>query len=262
MFRNNGIPLYYQLETILRKAILLGEIEAGMRLPSEDALARQYEVSRITVRRALSGLEKDVLIIRRRGKGTFVSEKPVSFEVPKFTGSIEDLISMGIKTKTKVIDFSLTTVAKNITDHLGLPEGSKVVRIERLRLVKNSPFSYILNYLPFAIGGTIQPGDVLVKPLLKILEDDLHIPLLEAIQRIEADAADSYVAPLLEIRIGDPLLKIQRIIFDSRHRAVEYVSVLYRSDKYYYAVKLEREEIRKGSVLDFGITPGRLRGEY
>ena len=245
MLRNKAIPLYYQLETILRKKILSGEIQAGTALPSEGALAQEYEVSRITVRKALSILEGDELIVRRRGRGTFVLEQPASFEVPKFTGSIEDLISMGIKTSTKVLDFSLTRVAKNITDHLGLPEGTEVVRIERLRLAKVSPFSYILNYLPPTIGQKIRSDDLLTKPLLKILEDDLGIDLAEATQRIEADLADSYVAPLLEVPVGDPLLKIERTVFDSEHKAVEFVSVLYRADRYYYTAKLERKKSEK-----------------
>lgn len=251
MFINKAIPFYYQLETILRKKILSGEIQAGAVLPTEGTLAQEYKVSRITIRKALSILEKDELIIRRRGMRTVVSEKPARFKIPKFTGSITDLISMGIKTTTNIIDFSWTSVAKNITDHLGLPERTKVVRIERLRLTEDKPFSYILNYLPPAIAQKIQPDDLLVKPLLRILEDDLHINLAQAFQRIEADVADSYVAPLLDIRVGAPLLKVERTVFDSRHRPVEHVSTLYRADKYSYVVKLEREKTGNESYWNY-----------
>lgn len=247
MLQNKVIPLYYQLETILRIRISLGEFEPGVSLPSEDALAKEYGVSRITVRQALSSLEKDGFITRERGKGTFVSEKPLSFEPTKLTGSIEDLISMGIRTNTKVIDFSLTQVAKKVTDSLGLAEGTKLVRIERLRLARGTPFSYILNYLPSTIGQKIQPNDLIAKPLLKILEDDFGIDLGEATQRIEADIADSYVASLLEVRVGAPLLKIERTVFDSHRRAVEHTSVLYRADRYYYTVRLEREKVENSS---------------
>jgi len=240
VFTNKGVPLYYQLDTILREKILSRGFEPGVPLPGEDALAEEYGISRITVRQALSSLEKDGLIIRRRGKGTFVSEEPLGFEPAKLTGSIEDLISMGIRTSTRIIDFSFTQVAKKVTDNLGLLEGTKVVRIERIRMARGSSFSYILNYLPPAIGQKIQPDDLITKPLLRILEDDLGIDLAEATQTIEASIADSYVAPLLEIRVGDPLLKVERTVFDARHRAVEFVSVLYRADKYCYSVKLER----------------------
>ena len=240
MLTDKIIPLYYQLDTIFRRKILSGEFAAGASLPSEDAIGEEYGVSRITVRQALSSLEKDGLIIRKRGKGTFVSAKPPIIEPAKLTGSIEDLISIAMRSTTKIIDFSLTQVAKKVTDSLGLPERTEVVRIERVQSSKGSPFSYVLNYLPPTIGQKIQPDDLLTKPLLKILQDDLSIDLTEATQRIEAAIADSYIAPLLKIRVGDPLLKIERTVFDSGHKAVEHVSVLYRADRYFYAVRLER----------------------
>ena len=99
MLRDKAIPLYYQLETILRKKISAGDYSPDIPLPSEDALAEEYEVSRITVRQALSSLEQDGLVIRQRGKGTFVSERANTIELPRFTGSIEDLILMGKRTR-------------------------------------------------------------------------------------------------------------------------------------------------------------------
>ena len=242
MLRDKAIPLYYQIETILKSKILREEFEPGALLPTESALAQEYRVSRVTVRQALSSLEKDGFIVRQRGKGTFVSQNRKSVEPAHFTGSMEDLISMGLKTSTKIIDFSLTRVAKKITDCLGHPDETEVVRIEKIRLVQGSPFSYVINYLPAAIGQKVQPEAVLKKPVLKILEDDLHIELAEAAQRLGADVADSYVASLLGVRVGDPLLKIERTVFDSSHRPVEYVSVSYRADRYAYTVRLERKK--------------------
>ncbi len=97
--------------------------------------------------------------------------------------------------------------------------------------------------MPYSIGKKIKPDHLLVKPLLKILEDDLHIDLAEAMQKIEATIADSYIAPLLEVRVGDPLLKIERTVFDSSKRAVEFVTVLYRADRYFYTARLQRKKI-------------------
>ena len=82
MLRDKAIPLYYQLETILRNKITSGDYSPARPLPSEDALAEEYEVSRITVRQALSSLEQDGLVIRQRGKGTFVSENTHTLEPP------------------------------------------------------------------------------------------------------------------------------------------------------------------------------------
>ena len=241
MLKKEAIPLYYQLETILRKRISSGELARGDLLPSEGALAKEYNMSRITVRQALSSLESDGLIVRKRGKGTFVSKKHTYLESPKFTGFIEDLISMGIRTTSKILDISMVEGPQNIQEHLELEVGTQLFRIEKIRLVEGSPFSYVLNYLPPDIGQKIKKEDLIAKPLLMILEDDLGIKATEAVQSIEATIADTHVAPLLRIRVGDPLLKVERTVFDVNHKPVEYVSVLYRADKYFYTVNLRRK---------------------
>ncbi|MBW2079235.1 MAG: GntR family transcriptional regulator [Deltaproteobacteria bacterium] len=241
MLRNEAIPLYYQLETILRKRIVSGELARGEFLPSEEALAKKYNLSRITVRQAFSSLESDGLIVRKRGKGTFVSKKHTYLESPKFTGFIEDLISMGIHTKSKILNISMVEGRQTIREHLELGVETKLFRIEKIRLVEGSPFSYVLNYLPPDIGKKIKTDDLIDKPLLMILEDDLGIKATEAIQSIAATIADTHVAALLGIRVGDPLLKGERTVFDVNHKPVEYVSVLYRADKYFYTVNLKRK---------------------
>ncbi len=240
MLRADGIPLYYQIETILRKKILSGELPPLSLLPSEEALAEEYGVSRITVRQALTLLEQDGLLLRHRGKGTFVSEKARSVQPQKLTGFIEDLIMMGVKTKTKVLELGLIEAPENIRVQLKLDPSSQVFQVKKIREVDKSPFSYVLNYFPPDIGKGIRKDDLIAKPALTILEEDLGIKVSGAIQTIEATVADAEVATLLGARVGEPLLKAERAVFDMSKRPVEYVSVLYRSDKYYFTVELKR----------------------
>lgn len=247
VLKDNGIPLYYQLETILRQRIFSGDFELKAPLPSEEALGQEYNVSRITVRQALASLEREGLIVRRRGKGTFVSEKAVSVECPKLTGFMEDLISMGIRTTAKLLDVSVIQPPPHVRERLRLGHGARVVRFEKVRLVEGSTFSHVFNYLPKDIGEKIEEKKLSGKPLLMILEDDLGIKAAEAVQTVEATVADSKVAPLLEVRVGDPLLKVERTVFDRNQRPVEYVSVLYRSDKYFFTVRLKRRKSEKSA---------------
>jgi len=246
MLRDKAIPLYYQLETILRKKILSGDFVPDTPMPSEDALAEEYEVSRITVRQALASLEQDGLVLRQRGKGTFVSETAGKFELPRFTGSIEDLVMMGIRTTTEVKDFSWIDPPENIREKLQIDKG-KVLRIEKIRSIENSPFSHVFNYLPPEIGKRL-PGDLVKdKPMLMILEDELGIRAIEADQSVEATIADAEIASLMDIRVGDPLLKAERTVYDVKHNPVEYVSVLYRADKYTFTMKLKRKRTDKSA---------------
>jgi GntR family transcriptional regulator len=244
MLRDKAIPLYYQLETILRKKITSGDYSPDTPLPSEDALAEEYEVSRITVRQALSSLEQDGLVIRQRGKGTFVSEKADTLELPRFTGSIEDLILMGKRTKTKVIESSWIDPSDIIRERLKVKDG-KVLRIEKIRYIEGDPFSHVFNYLPPELGNKLPIDLVKSKPMLMILEDELGVRANEAEQSVEATIADATDASLLDIRVGDPLLKAERTVYDIKGNPVEYVSVVYRADKYAFTMKLKRKRTDK-----------------
>jgi GntR family transcriptional regulator len=244
MLKDVAIPLYYQLETILRKKIAAGDYSADAPLPSEDALAGEYEVSRITVRQALSSLEKDGLVIRQRGKGTFVSDKAKPFELPRFTGSIEDLVLMGKRTETRVIESAWIEPPDNIRLRLRLKD-CQVLRLEKVRNIEGVPFSHVYNYLPPQIGKKLPMELVTVKPILMILEDELGVRATEADQTVEATIADAEVAALLDIRVGDPLLKTERTVYDIKGNPVEYVLVMYRADKYAYTMKLKRKRTDK-----------------
>lgn len=243
MLVDKEIPLYYQLETIVRKRILSGEFPPDVPLPGEESLGKEYEVSRITVRRALAALEQEGLITRKRGKGTFASEKARSLESPRLSGFIEDIISMGIKTKTKLIDLSWMEAPENVRERLKLRKQDQTLRIEKVRLIKGNSFSHVFNYLPPEIGKNIPSDKLTEKPLLMILEDDQNIRADTAIQTVEATIADAQVATLLGIRVGEPLLKVERTVFDVKEKPIEYVSVLYRADKYFYTVNLKRKRL-------------------
>ena len=244
MLRDKAIPLYYQLETILRKKITSGDYLPDISLPSEDALAEEYEVSRITVRQALASLEQDGLVIRQRGKGTFVSKKAHALELPRFTGSIEDLILMGKRTKTQVLESSWIDPTDILRDRLKVKEG-RVLRIEKIRFIEGDPFSHVFNYLPPELGKKLPMELVTSKPMLMILEDELGVRANAADQAVEATLADATDASLLAVRVGDPLLKAQRTVYDIKGNPVEYVSVVYRADKYAFTMKLKRQRTKK-----------------
>ncbi len=243
MLRDKAIPLYYQVETVLRNKILSGDYQPGEALPSEDTLAEQYQVSRITVRQALASLDQDGLVVRQRGRGTFVTKEGQRVALPRFTGSIEDLVLMGLRTHTRVLDSGWLGPPEAVRRALGLKD-QEVLRIEKVRSIEGSPFSYVINYLPPAVGTRIPMELVSAKPMLMILEDELGILASEAEQTVEATIADANIAAMLDIRVGDPLLKAERTVYDAQHRPVEYVSVLYRADKYAFAMKLKRRRTK------------------
>src|SRR5262245_37445381 len=109
-FVSKRIPLYYQLENLLREKILSGVFAPGDRIPTESDLIRQYGVSRITVRQALSALAGEGLIERRQGRGTFVTERKTKRRVFEgqihLTGSLDEIIVMGLEAPVKVVEMN------------------------------------------------------------------------------------------------------------------------------------------------------------
>ena len=138
MLSNKAIPLYYQLETLLRKKIESGDFTADAPLPSEDALANEYNVSRITVRQAMASLEQDGLIVRKRGKGTFISPNAAPLKLPRYTGSIEDLVLMGKRTSTEVLESTWIAAPDHIRKRLRLGKSDKVFKVQKIRRIEKS----------------------------------------------------------------------------------------------------------------------------
>ncbi len=233
-------PLYHQIYLILHDKIMSGAFSADATVPGEQELMRQFAVSRITAKRALDELAANGLVVRQRGKGTRViasaSAEPVRIGVE---GLLENLLEMGLKTEVRLREFGYVPASPDVARALGVAPGEMVQRAVRSRAVKAQPFSYLITYVPEAIGRTYSKRDLAARPLLALLERS-GVRIGSADQTISATLADTEVAPVLEVEMGAPLLRIRRIVFDQSGRAVEYIVGLYRPDRYQHRLKLDR----------------------
>lgn len=249
-FQDKSIPLYYQLENILRGQIRSGDYKPGQALPTEDQLTKSYGVSRITVRRALSVLEQDGLILKKTGRGSYVSNKIEMLEPMKLSGTIDDIIGMGIKTKVKTLGFDIIASTPHVAEKLAVEPGTPVYRIERLRFVVRHPFSHTLTYIPYDLGIKISKKELQESPLLNLLEAKYNLKITHGSQTIDATLADGRIASLLQVSACAPLLRIKRVVYDVTKRPIEYITILYRSDLYNYTVELVRRESQSHSKWD------------
>ncbi|HMS41252.1 MAG TPA: GntR family transcriptional regulator [Pyrinomonadaceae bacterium] len=244
-FASSRIPLYYQLENVLREKITSGTFEAGDKLPTESELIVEYGVSRITVRQALHALAEDGLIERKQGRGTLIaarkSRKKRFTGTIHLTGSLDELIEMGMDTPVKVLEMNRVEADAHEAELLEIKTGTPIYRLKRLRLNEGKPFGLIINYLPEDIGAALTMAELSSGALLHTMETKLGLNLDNAIQQIHAELADPYVAKLLDVRVGTALLGIERTVYTNENKPVEYVHTLYRSDLYGYSVKLVRE---------------------
>ena len=194
-----------------------------------------------------------ILSLKPREHGSFAAESPVHFEPTKLklTGMIEDIIAMGTQTRTMILNFGLVHPPKKVQQNLGLNGNAKVLRIERIRFIKGQPMSYTVSFIPSDLGAKINIKDLVIQPLMNVLEDKCKIKIVKGSQVIGATLADARVASFLEVMTGSPLLKIERVAFDARNRPVEYISILYRSDRYHFNVDFTRKRSESKTRWDY-----------
>jgi GntR family transcriptional regulator len=172
--------------------------------------------------------------------GSFAAESPIHLKPMKLTGMIQDIIETGMKTRAIILNFDFVHPLNKVAENLKLNGDDKVLRIERVRLIKGQPISYSISYIPSDLGEKISVKDLTVQPLLNVLEDKCRMKIVRGSQVIEATLADNRVASFLDVMTGAPLLKMERVVFDTRNRPIEYISIFYRSDRYHYNVDFIR----------------------
>jgi len=243
-FVTKKIPLYYQLENILREKIMSGVFAPGARLPTEIELIRLYGVGRITVRQALAALTKDGLIERRRRRGTFVTERKTSRRPFKeridLTGSLDEIIAAEAGATFKVIEMNRIDADPQEAELFGLGAGDPLYRVKRLGLRDDKPRNLTLDYLPAEIGEKLTPEELSAGSLLQTLETRFGLKLKSVTQRITAALADPYLAKLLDVRVGSPMLLIERAVYAGGATPVEFSQTLSSADLDGYAIRLTR----------------------
>lgn len=225
---------------LLRDRIVAGDLPPGRRLPGEPALAAEHAVSRVTVRRALDLLEKEGLVQRKAGSGTFVHDsRSVRPIVADLSNVLSHLIDMGRSTDVKLLSFGYVAPPEAIAESLGLKPGERVQRSVRVRLIDGEPFSYLTTHVPEWLGLTYSEAELAARPLLELIERS-GVKTERATQAINATLAGPEPAAALDLEIGSPLLTLTRIVHDPAGRGVEHLHALYRPDRYSFHMDLVR----------------------
>jgi GntR family transcriptional regulator len=239
---NRIVPLYHQVEQVIRHRIATRQYGSGLQIPSEHELGRELKVSRVTIREALRELVRENLLVKVQGKGTFVApELPKVLQPIKYNGFLEDLYQRVEQLKVVSVETARVPVTDKVRTILHLPPSvTEIVEIKRCRHVEGEPFSFTVNHLPVDIGERIDPAVLKTVPLNTVLERDLKIPVVCAEETVEAAPANPEVAQHLAIPVLYPVMHVTRVMFTERDRAFEVVETFYRADKYHYSVNLTR----------------------
>lgn len=227
--RSSPIPLYFQVARQIEAAIECGDLRPGQRLDNEVDLADRHGLSRPTMRRAIEELVAVGLLVRKRGVGTQVVAGRRARQV-ELSSLFDDLTSSGQRPSTVVGSCASVPAGGEVATALGVPPGTAVLAVERLRLARGEPLALLHNWLPTDLGPL--DADVLSRRGLYELLRSFGVHLRIGHQRIGACAASSPQARLLGVRRGAALVTMQRTTYDDTGRPVELGRHVYRADAY------------------------------
>ena len=225
---------------MLEARIRSQEFKEKERLPSEAQLCQEFNVSRITVRQALSELLKSGLIYRDRGKGTFITEG-AGLKRPMLKGSIEDLVAAAEGTRIKVLSYKEVRVRQDFFRTLKMGKSERVHRLEILRFVANGPQGYSFVYFPPDLGRMISLDEIKeTTEIISFVEDKLGVAAQGAHQTIDVGVADKLLAKHLSVKPETPLLIIHREYFTRKGAFMFLAETHFRPDRFKYEIELTR----------------------
>lgn len=233
--RSNGLPAYQRIQGTLRKRIEAGDLRAGDAVPSERDLARIHSVSLMTARHALASLEREGVVERRRGIGTFVSAPKIHFN--KLMSYTEQMASRSMTAASKILFAKIIDDEQEANARLSLSPKSGVIKLERLRHAAGEPFALETCYLSAAQFSGLLSAPLQRESLFGILERDYKVEIGYSDEEVDATAADPRTADLLDVPRREPLLRIRQVIFSTNGKAVLYVLGFYRSDRHNLVIR-------------------------
>jgi GntR family transcriptional regulator len=237
-------PLYAQIKDTLRARILDGTYAPHSQMPSEYELCAMFDVSRITVRQALGDLQKEGLVFKLHGKGTFVS-KPKAFQnVTSLQGFAQAMSSMGYEILNQLRRCEPVKANRQVAAKLNLPEGAPVTETQRVRLLNREPVSLELTWVPEALGKRLVNADLATRDIFVILESECGVPLGHADVSIDAVLADEDIVRALSVEEGSPVLRIERLTHDASGKPIDYEHLYFRGDAFQYRLRIDREKVR------------------
>lgn len=235
MFEKNGIPLYIQL-----KNKLLEDIEKNYKpndlIPPEGKLEIEYQVSRITVRKAIEELEKEDIVVKKQGKGTYVKEKTVLYDANMITSLTQRLEKQNRILTTKSKSFEIIAEDKeHFVKELLL--SNTLLCMKRTRLLEGTPFALMINYFDINKVPNLEQN-FNQESLYAFIKEEYDIELYSSDETVEALAANAFQAKQLEIEIGMPLLSLKRLSYDKNGTPMEFSHLLIKANMYKHQIKL------------------------
>jgi GntR family transcriptional regulator len=238
VIRKNGTPAYKRIQDSILKRIEHGELKPGDSVDSERLLARLHGVSLMTARHALVGLEREGLVERRHGAGTFVSAPKIHFN--KLMSFSEQLAGRSLESSSRVVALKVVDDEHEIAARLSLPGASRLLKLERIRYGSDEPFAVETCYFSAEEFRGLSRASLERGSLFTLMEKDYGVSIAHADEEIDATGADPELARLLGVHKGYPVLRIRQTIYSAQGKPILYVLGMYRADRHVLRIRRYR----------------------
>lgn len=233
-------PLYAQLRDALRADILSGRLRVHDKLPSEHELVQAHGVSRITVRQALADLQREGLITRLQGKGAYVSAPHTTQPLQRLEGLGEALSAQGQAVHSQRLSMKRVKASSDVAKALELAPASQVYLLRTLRYVGRLPMSLNESHFPLPLGERMVRLDMSGRDVIEVLERELGLRVAQAHMDIGAVAMPSTAAKWLQTAVGEPALRVHRVLLDAEGRPLQVETATHRADRFSYRLTVSR----------------------
>lgn len=235
----NFLPLYEQIKQLITRSLADGEWQPGAVIPSEMELARRFQVSQGTVRKAIDELVMENMLVRRQGKGTFVATHADAGTSYRFL-RLRNLKDEQEYPHSSFIGFGHGKADAHLARRLGVRSGSALVLLQRILTFSGEAVVYDDIRLPAVLLKGISSAMVEDHvnahkgTLYSLYETQYQIRIIAAHERIRAALADEHSAPLLGVAVGAPLLCVERVAFTYKKQPVEWRMSYINTERHYY----------------------------
>jgi GntR family transcriptional regulator len=235
------IPRYHQIADVLRARIREGALRPGARLDNQRRLAKSFGVTLMTLRQGLELLEREHLISRRHGLGTFVAAPSIDYDILQLRRFAGDLSAKGERVATRLLGARFASPDRRAADALGLDLAARVLVVERLRSVDGHPMSLQRSFLPAHIGDEVARADLALTPLRQVLEHKLGIVVERARETVSAVRLARREARELRCSAGAPAFESERVSCDAAGAPVVFDRVFIPGDRFRITRELHYE---------------------
>jgi GntR family transcriptional regulator len=226
------VPRYHRIAEELRERIQSGELAAGARLTNQRQMAREFGVTLMTLRQALELLEREKLIRRQHGLGTFVAAPSIDYDILHHQRFAGDLLAHGEPLTTRVLSSRFVHADRWVSGALGLATRARVFQLERLRLVDGHPVSLQRSYLAQALGEELMKADLAATSLRQALEFKLGVVIERAQESVSAVRLGQAEARALGCPPGVPAFESERVSYAADGRPIVFDRVFIPGDRF------------------------------